>query len=404
MKSANTSSDSLATTVTNSSCEESTFENDDMPKPIPGFVFRHFLHADAKVQKLITREDNYHIHKALGILSVISFFYRYGYVYLNKGTLGFDGPDASSNFNIILDWVTMSIHTLLALSSIIFRVPRKRISTKPMVIYEEYRQHAMVFTMRCFSVFAVCMLFQESQRWLTPVVVMAHHLLADRITSIHGTPGNTAVRATSGSMKLSNFYMGVAKLYSLYQFLAIASHILPNERMGDMAYNSIIAIQSSAFMMTLYRKRIIRGRTHMVVYAGCLVLSAFHIVRSLGWAMTGLTVAAFFIRIQLPRAFSNKYAVWLAFLFAAYGSNGVQLVTNVYSKAVELASVALASTASSSSSGVVVDMVPKLLEEFPAARGATAAAVLYALYCGERLVFQKQQTSDDATATNATSK
>lgn len=73
---------------------------------------------------------------------------------------------------------------------------------------------------------------------------------------LHAT-GNTAVRATQRHMKISTFYRYVGKLYSLYQFLAIGSHILPqrsNARLADLAYNAIIAIQSSAFMMTLYRK------------------------------------------------------------------------------------------------------------------------------------------------------
>ena len=150
-----------------------------------------------------------------------------------------------------------------------------------MVIYEEYRQHAMVFTLRCFSVFAVAYLFPDAPAYVVPVVVMAHHVLADRITSIRGIPGNTAVRTTSGSMKLSKFYTGVAKVYSLCQFLAIASHILPNARLGDLAYNAIIAIQSSAFMMTLYRKRIIHGTTHGSVRS-VPILSAFHIIRLIG--------------------------------------------------------------------------------------------------------------------------
>ena len=57
-------------------------------------------------------------------------------------------------------------------------------------------------------------------------------------------------------------------MYSYYQFLAVASHILPNARLADLAYNAIIAIASSAFMMTLYRKRIIRGMSHMVMVSG----------------------------------------------------------------------------------------------------------------------------------------
>ncbi|KAJ1412429.1 hypothetical protein B484DRAFT_176295 [Ochromonadaceae sp. CCMP2298] len=371
MQSSN-STDSLASGNSSDGYDNS----DDMPRPVPGFVFRHFLHEDAKIGKLMTREDNYHIHKTLGILSLVSFCYRYGYVFNVKGDLGFDGSGADRDpMMVYLDWATMAVHTLLALSSILFRVPRKRLNAKPMVIYEEYRQHAMVFTLRCFFVFAVVMLFPQAQGWLTPLVVMAHHLLADRITSIHGTPGNTAVRATSGSMKLSTFYLGVAKAYSLYQFLAIASHILPNARMGDMAYNAIIAIQSSAFMMTLYRKRIIRGRTHMVVYALCLVLSVFHIVRSLPLSYTALTIGAFFLRIQLPRAISNKYVVWSAFLCAAYYPYLQTLAAQVYEKIVAAPELSSA--------------IPELMDEFPVVKGATTAVALYIVFQGERMLFQE---------------
>jgi hypothetical protein len=124
------STDSLASGST--SGQESSYDNSDyMPKAVPGFVFRHFLHEDAKVGKLITREDPHHIHKTLGILSVVSFCYRYRYVFNVTGDLGFDGS--------ALDWASMAVHTLLALSSILFRVPRKHINAKPMVIYEAYR-------------------------------------------------------------------------------------------------------------------------------------------------------------------------------------------------------------------------------------------------------------------------
>jgi len=271
------------------------------------FVFKHLLHKDANLKKLKTKEDPYHIHKTLGILSICSFIYRYGYVYPTTGSLGFDG--------LTIDWLTMAIHTALALSSVLFRVPKKRIVEKPMVIYEEYRQHAQLFTLRCTSIFVVATLFPESPGWVAPVVVMAHHLVADRITAIHGSDGNTAVRSTSDVLdSTSTFYKKVAKLYSFYQFLAIASHILPNDRLADMAYNAIIAIQSSAFMMTLYRKRIVRGKTHMAVYATCLVISAFHIIRSIGVQTTLLVAAAFYTRCNLPRAWGNKYLVWTTFL------------------------------------------------------------------------------------------
>ena len=310
----------------------------------------------------MTREDPIHLHKTLGILSVLNFFYRYGYCYLSTGTLGYNGKEGNKHL-YILDWLTMLIHTCLALSSILFRVPRKRISNKPMVIYEEYRQHAMVFTVRCLVVFAIVTTFPTAPGWCTPVAVMACHLLADRITSIHGTAGNTAVRATAKHAKLSPFYQVVGKLYSLYQFLAIGSHVLPNDRLADLAFNAIIAIQSSAFMMTLYRKRIIRGRTHMVVYAFCLLISGFHIVRLIGWWSCVLVTVTFLLRIKTPRAWSNKYVCWSIFLIMSNWSWIVDTMTT-------------SSTLS--------------VSEISTLKGIFIAASVYGLFKVERVMFKTQ--------------
>eukprot|EP00466_Bigelowiella_natans_P017140 jgi/Bigna1/146441/aug1.114_g21149 len=263
-----------------------------------------FLHKHANFRKLATKEDPFHIHKTLGILSILSFIYRYGVVYPQTGTLGFDGS--------WFDWATMLVHNCLAFSSIQFRVPSKRIDTKPMVIYEEYRQHAMVFTNRCFAVFIVAIFWGGSPPvWAAPLAVALHHLMADDITRRHGS-GNTAVRSVSKKLQTSTFYKRVGYLYSFYQYLAIASHIVPHERLADAGYNTIIAIASSAFMMTLYRKKIIRGRTHMIVYSFCLLLSAYHIVRMTGIWVAVLTALAFAARVN-SRA--NKYAIWTVFRF-----------------------------------------------------------------------------------------
>jgi len=342
----------------------------------PNFIFRHLLHKDARISKLITKEDPIHLHKTLGILSVLNFFYRYGYCYMTSGSLGYNG-NAGNKHLYVLDWVTMLVHTCLALSSIIFRVPRKRINNKPMVIYEEYRQHAMVFTVRCFIVFAIVTLFPNAPGWWPPVGVMACHLLADRITSIHGTDGNTAVRATAKHQKLSPFYQVVGKLYSLYQFLAIGSHVLPNDRLADLAFNAVIAIQSSAFMMTLYRKRIIRGRTHMIVYAFCLLLSGFHICRLLGWWSCLLVTVTFILRIKTPRQWSNKYACWSVFLIMSNFSwlKEIFLSTN------NVMSVA----------------------EIGAAKGAAVGAAIYMLFRAERAMFKAQPESASSSKKSVSS-
>lgn len=272
--------------------------------------------------KLFTREDPHMLHKTLGLLSVVSFLYRYAVLYPKAGTLGFDGRP--------LDWATMALHTALSCSSFIFKVPKKRINDKPMVIYEEYRQHAAVFTLRCFSVFCVATLFPDAPACVPALVVAAHHLFADRITAMHGKEGNTAVRSTRERLNGPGgwLYAKIGLFYSFYQFLAIASHISPHERLGDLAFNALIAIQSSAFMMTLYRKRLVRGRTHMAVYSFCLVVSAFHIVRLVGWAGVCAVVLAFAVRVNV--GFLSKYAIWAAYLLApasvAYVPNLASLI------------------------------------------------------------------------------
>jgi len=264
--------------------------------------FLHYVfHRTADVSKLVTREDSYHLHKTLGVISLLNFVYRYAYVYPMTGTLGFDGR--------LVDWNVMAIHTLLAVSASSFKVQSKRIKTKPLIIYEEYRQHAIVFTLRCFVVFAAAS--RECQWWVSPVVVAAMHLYADQITRKHGTQGNTAVRSTTELMDQSSSYRYIAKGYSFYQFLAIASHVLPNDRLADLGFNALIAIQSSAFLMTLYRKRIIRGTAHRVGYTLCLLLSTFHIVRLVGWQVVWLAAVVFKLRTGFGL---NKYAIWASFV------------------------------------------------------------------------------------------
>ena len=92
-------------------------------------------------RKLVTKEDRFHLHKTFGTLALISFGYRYFYVWPTTGHLGLD-VDA-------LGIGTMAVHTLLSLTSLPFRVPLRRIRKQPTMIWQEYRLHAVIFTLRC---------------------------------------------------------------------------------------------------------------------------------------------------------------------------------------------------------------------------------------------------------------
>jgi hypothetical protein len=96
-------------------------------------------------KKLFTNEDPIYLHKTLGLLSLVSFVYRYCYVLPMEGNLGFNGT--------WFDHLTMALHMGLSASSLIFHVLPHRIMKRPLVIWNEYRLHAIVFTLRCFSVY-----------------------------------------------------------------------------------------------------------------------------------------------------------------------------------------------------------------------------------------------------------
>jgi hypothetical protein len=93
-----------------------------------------------RLGKLFTKEDPVHLHKTLGLLSLLSYLYRYFYLWPTTGALGF--AEAG-----IRDWAGVVLHTALSSSSLIFTVIRLRILDKPTIIWEEYRLHAIVFTM-----------------------------------------------------------------------------------------------------------------------------------------------------------------------------------------------------------------------------------------------------------------
>jgi hypothetical protein len=269
------------------------------------FLLSKCLHKDAKITKLFTKEDKLFLHKIMGILSIFSYFYRYLFIYYKYGTLGFNGS--------FFDWITFFIHYSLALTSFFFKIPSKRIEKKPMIIYKEYRLHAIIFTGRCLLVFILDNILPKINRpfYIIPLAVASQHLLADFVTYLYGN-GNTAVRTNSKNLK--PFYKKISLFYSFYQFLAISSHILPNKHLSDLGWNSLIAIASSAFMMTLYRKRIIKGFGHLFVYSSCLLISMFHIVRLIGLVATFLTLLTFLARIYLPSGLNNKYLCWTLFM------------------------------------------------------------------------------------------
>jgi hypothetical protein len=195
--------------------------------------------VDAKfvVRKLFTKEDQNNIHKVLGFCSLLSYVYRYFWVYPTTGSLGFE---TSTWFN----WFTLALHLLLSSSSLIFHVVERRIVSNPLIIYQEYRMHAIVFTCRAIfiTVFGLYqhLLTTAQARLALSALMIAIHGTVDYITVLYGTPGITTVRNDD------NGTIPYVKLFfAFYQVLAMSSHVVADPKLYDLGWNTAIAIQSS---------------------------------------------------------------------------------------------------------------------------------------------------------------
>jgi len=262
-------------------------------------------------KRLVSEEDKYFIHKAFGILSLLNFFYRYLYLLPTTGSLGFQ---ERSLFNI----GCLLIHALLSCTSLIFHVLERRLKNNALIIYEEYRLHAIVFSLRATGVSFIGMylhLLPASllfRRCFLGFFMFFIHQVVDWITRRYGTPGVTAVRNdNSGFMRKRRLF------FSYYQFCAIAAHLVLDDNLCDLGWNAMGAIQSSAFLMTLKRKGLIRWQSHAFWYGLALVLSLYYMYIAKGFYFFVWAAAAFTARLNLT---VSKYMIWLWFAVLWYAS------------------------------------------------------------------------------------
>lgn len=267
-------------------------------------------------RKLFTREDEYFIHKTFGLLSLFSFVYRYCYMFPKTGSLGFTGT--------MFDYITLGLHMALSTSSLIFHVLRARITTKSIIIWEEYRLHAITFTLKACSASTVGM----NQDWLIakmglsvfkvalPAFMFAHLLIVDEITRRYGTPGVTSVRnADKVAVKDTLAVTLYKKFFSVYQFCGAGSHLIVDPALSDMGFNTLIAIQSSAFLMTLFRKSLIKWYYYLFGYSACLIISLVVMLKIKGPLFFPNMVALFLMRSKLHM---NKYVLWTLYVASVY--------------------------------------------------------------------------------------
>lgn len=194
-------------------------------------------------KQLITKEDPAHVHKALGLLALISFAYRFALAGRGEADLGFASRP---------HWTvpTLLLHLALNVSAFRFRIPRRRIVTSGYRIWPEYRLHSLVFCCRNLAFMALFWceseLGLEQNRSLNLAIVLATMAAAEWSSQCQG-------KYRSGFARELDVSAGTKYFFSLAQFTATAI-CLVGQRRYTMHFLMVLIIQGNAFLMTMRRK------------------------------------------------------------------------------------------------------------------------------------------------------
>ena len=181
----------------------------------------------------MTFEDKYHIHKTLGILSVVVYMSRMYMLLLHE----------DMHVNI----TTLMVHGMVNMSSFIFKISNNRHATLP-IIYPESRLYNMLFVFR--SILCCLCFYYKLHIFVNMLVCLATMCLADVASGYYKSQTMTMRLMPYMSHLEGHEKKKVIKMHSFMQIIA-TYYMLENI---NTAYSPIFAIQISAFLMTLAKK------------------------------------------------------------------------------------------------------------------------------------------------------
>lgn len=206
--------------------------------------------------KLITDHDPYHIHKILGVLTLLHYIYRFALL-VQYGT-AFPNLEESSSAKYEAA-AGVFLHGLLSWSSLLLPLPTKRNFTKPM-IWPEFRLHSISFASRHIVTTIITLLDlwpKESnllQHTLARAVVLCGTVhAASRISDKYGDPERRTTNAMPypSTVDEQTQQPRIKKQYALSQFAATSVCLLNDPSLN---FAPLLAIQMAPLMMTLVRK------------------------------------------------------------------------------------------------------------------------------------------------------
>lgn len=241
------------------------------------------------LQKLVTHEDKFHLHKIVGISCIISYFFNIGkFLFTND-------PTIHPGFCIL--------HMLLHVTSFMFKVLSHRGKTKILnfYIWQELRLHALIFSWRA------CLILLGMNNVFAVFLTL---LSADTATYYYGESNISTVRGKHTSSTFNLKKASLQYVFSVSQFGATVLCLTGNE-FPILVFSTLPAIQLSSFAMTLIRKNIITKETWTIIYTITLCLSYYI------WfcCYSNLNVLWMAILLYIFRKMNiNKYILWTGFI------------------------------------------------------------------------------------------
>lgn len=235
------------------------------------------------------------MHAVLGFACLLHIATRLTLLVAGVPDMGFRGD--------LVTLACLGLHALLGLSSFRFRVPKRR-GRDGTQIWQEYRSHNSIFALRSLTPMLCAWLevrYGLDRLWQVRVAALfAGMLAADTVTRRHALPTTTLAGAMPQHLRA---------FLALFQFMGVGGLLFA--RGFWMNFNYVIAVQITAFMLTLNRRRYITPKQVIALYAGIiLILQPYQWLECFqlqDMAIPFWGSVAFILRVPLRM---NKYLVW----------------------------------------------------------------------------------------------
>lgn len=264
-----------------------------------------------RLKRLFTHEDFFHVHKVLGLLSLVHYGMRF-YEWVVYREMFVD----ASKLNITI-WVI--IHMALSATSLIFKIPQNRVKGAPM-IWPEFRAHSIIFAFRSLIAMLAIVYFGDYkyESTIRSLIVITTLLTADTATAYYKKLDNK-LGTTMRGMPFPEFsakIMSVLNLYYSFSQVLATLVVLYVPDVGSV-FITVFPIQIAALLMTLVRKGVITGAGWHFYYASALGLNYAYGLTCLGVCRMSIqhTIAywltAFIFSFARFYLNVNKYPLWI---------------------------------------------------------------------------------------------